>query len=207
MVEALHSLHDYPKAQEAASTARQEIALNGTYLRDVILSEFGSVSPDHLLEATDVNANNESEDAISSPGFFVHNREIMDWALRYNRDKPLIRAGDPEIPLNRSQIRAIAQMLSERVSLVQGVSTIHFRVSIIHMATPILASRYRKDADDHRSDPATQEALQSASPDSDLHIYQRRRGQSGRGTSEGGTTTASYRPGRQSERESSAVLT
>ena len=56
-MEALHSLHDYPKAQEAASTARQEIALNGTYLRDVILSEFGSVSPDHLLEATDVNAN------------------------------------------------------------------------------------------------------------------------------------------------------
>ena len=202
-MEALRSLHDHPKMQDAASTTQQEIALNGTYLRDIILSEFGPFSPDHLLEANDAKP---SDDLISTPGFFVHNDDIMDWAHRYNRDKPLKRAGDPKISLNKSQIRAIAHMLSERISLVQGVSTIHFRVSILHV-TSILASRNWKDADDHRSDPATQEALQSTSPSLGLHIYQRRCGQSSRGTSEGRTTTASYRFGWQSERESSAILT
>ena len=135
MVEALHSLHDDPETQEAASTAHQEIALNGTYLRDIILSNFAPFSPDDLLDAIDVNAKTSDESAVptSSLGFFAGHDEIMDWARRYNRDDPLIQAGDPEILLNKSQIRAIAQMLSERISLVQGVSTLHFRVSILLM--------------------------------------------------------------------------
>lgn len=121
MMEALRSLHDCPKTQDAASTIDQEIGLNGTYLRDIILSAFGSFSMEDLLEG---NAN----ESMSSPGFFVNNEDIMDWAQRYNRDDPLMKAGDPEISLNKSQIRAIAQMLSERVSLVQGVSIIDFRL-------------------------------------------------------------------------------
>ena len=125
MIEALHSLHDDPEMQEVASTPQQEIALNGTYLRDVILSGFDTFSPHDFLEVTDVNARTGDQPAkpVSSPGFFVHHYDLMAWAFRYNRDEPLIKAGDPKILLNPSQIRAIAQMLSERISVVQGVST------------------------------------------------------------------------------------
>jgi len=125
MVEALHSLHDDPEAQDWATTTEQEIALNGTCLRDVILSDFDSFSPHDSREVTDVNARTRDSprNPTSSPGFFVNRYDIMDWALRYNRDRPIKKAGDPEILLNQSQIRAIAQMLSERICVVQGVST------------------------------------------------------------------------------------
>jgi hypothetical protein len=125
MTEALRSLHDDPERQDWESTPRQEIALNGTNLRDVILSGFDSFSPHDFLEVTDVNARTSvyPADPTSSPGFFVHRYDLMDWALRYNRDIPIIKKGDPEILLNKSQIRAIAQMLSERICVVQGVST------------------------------------------------------------------------------------
>ena len=125
MTEALRSLHDDPEAHEWESTAQQEVALNGTYLRDVILSDFDTFSPHDFLEVTDVNARTSGYPAkpISSPGFFVHRYDIMDWAFRYNRDYPIIKPEDPKISLNKSQIRAIAQMLSERICIVQGVST------------------------------------------------------------------------------------
>jgi hypothetical protein len=124
MTEALRSLHDDPAMQEAASTADQEIALNGTFLRDVILSDLGTFSPH---KATGVNAKTSEESAqpMSSRGFFADYDEVMDWAKRYNSDDPVRQAGDPEISLNKSQIQAIAQMLSERISLIQGVSTSH----------------------------------------------------------------------------------
>jgi hypothetical protein len=138
MTEALRSLHDDPEMQEVASTARQEIALNGTYLRDIILSGMTPLSLDDLLQPTDVNAKTTDLSAtplapISSPGFFAAHDEIMAWAHRYNRDNPLIKEGDPEIPLNKSQVRAIAQMLSERISLVQGVSFFRSQFSILLM--------------------------------------------------------------------------
>ena len=125
MIEALRSLHDDPEMQEWATTSRQEIALNGTSLRDVILSGFDKFSPHDLLEPTDVNARTSGhpEEPISTPGFFVHHYDLMAWAHRYNRDSPYKQRGDPEILLNHSQVRAIAHMLSERISVVQGVST------------------------------------------------------------------------------------
>jgi hypothetical protein len=125
MTEALRSLHDDPELHEVASTPRQEVALNGTYLRDVILSGFDTFAPRDFLEVTDVNARTGGEPAnpISSPGFFVHHYDIMDWAMRYNRDKPIVKKGDPKISLNKSQIRVIAHMICERISVVQGVRT------------------------------------------------------------------------------------
>ena len=208
MTEALRSLHDDPEMQDVVSTPRQEIALNGTHLRDVILSGFDAFSPHDFLEVTDVNARTIDQPAkpSSTPGFFVHHYDMMSWAFRYNRDNPLKKAGDPEILLNSSQIRAIAQMLSERISVVQGVSTSLSFSGFHSYATSILASRNRKDADNRRSGPITQEALQSASPDPGLHLYQRRCGQSGRGSCEGWTATTSYLSRWQSERDSSTVL-
>jgi len=125
MAEGLRSLHDDPERQDIDSTAQQEIALNGTYLRDVILSGFDKYSPHDFLEVTDVNARTSgySEEASPSPGFFVHHYDLMDWAIRYNDDKPIKNPGDPKILLNKSQIRAIAQMISHRICVIQGVST------------------------------------------------------------------------------------
>jgi len=134
MVEALRSLRDDPETQEAESTARQEIALNGTYLRDIILSDF---FPKHSLEELCAETRDESADPIFSHGFFADHDDIMDWVRRYSVDKPVIKAGDPGTFLNKSQKRAIAQMLGERVSLIQGVSTSHFRVSI-----PLMPRRF-----------------------------------------------------------------
>lgn len=146
MAEGLRSLHDDPERQDIDSTARQEIALNGTYLRDVILSGFDKFSPRDFLEVTDVNARTSgySEEASPSPGFFVQHHDLMDWAIRYNDDKPIKKPGDPKILLNKSQIRAIAQMISHRICVIQGVSTshpfsgFHFRVSIY--SRPIYSS-------------------------------------------------------------------
>ncbi len=125
MREALRSLHDDPESQDWATTSRQEIALNGTYLRDVILSNFDKFSPHDFLEVTDTNARTSGQPAepMSTPGFFVHHYDLMAWCHRHNTDHPLKKLGDPEIVLNKSQVRAIAQMLSERISVVQGVST------------------------------------------------------------------------------------
>lgn len=135
MIEALRSLHDDPEMQEWATTSRQEIALNGTYLRDVILSDFDKFSPHDFLEVADVNARTSGQPAepMSTPGFFVHHYDLMAWAHRYNRDQPYTMRGDPEILLNKSQIRAIAQMLSERISVVQGVSTVISRFPFLLM--------------------------------------------------------------------------
>ncbi|KAE8259440.1 hypothetical protein A4X13_0g1013 [Tilletia indica] len=46
---------------------------------------------------------------------------IHSWASRYDRDHPLVIDGDPDLDgLNASQVRAVAMMLRNRVSLVQG---------------------------------------------------------------------------------------
>jgi hypothetical protein len=58
-------------------------------------------------------------------GVLARNEMIASWTKRYRADdgRPQVRVeGDPEVPLNPTQMRAIAMMLSERLSLVQGVS-------------------------------------------------------------------------------------
>ena len=52
---------------------------------------------------------------------------IMSWARRYSKEKPIIIEGDPDLgALNSSQLRAVAMMVGERISLIQGVSTSRF---------------------------------------------------------------------------------
>ncbi|KAE8231934.1 hypothetical protein CF326_g3040 [Tilletia indica] len=46
---------------------------------------------------------------------------IHSWARRHDRDHPLVIDGDPDLDgMNASQVRAVAMMLRNRVSLVQG---------------------------------------------------------------------------------------
>ncbi|ORX35702.1 hypothetical protein BD324DRAFT_72477 [Kockovaella imperatae] len=48
------------------------------------------------------------------------NQQIQSWIRRHLRENPVRCEGDPRISLNPSQIRAIAMMLSKKLSLIQG---------------------------------------------------------------------------------------
>ncbi|WVR06847.1 hypothetical protein IAU60_003883 [Kwoniella sp. DSM 27419] len=59
--------------------------------------------------------------ATQTPSILADNQMINSWTKRYRRPGTPIRVeGDPHVLLNESQTRAIAMMLSERLSLVQG---------------------------------------------------------------------------------------
>ena len=58
---------------------------------------------------------------ISCPGVFAEDDTIQSWARRYREIDPVVYEGDPVLPnLNTSQIRAMAVMIGERLSLIQG---------------------------------------------------------------------------------------
>lgn len=83
------------------------------------------VAPPFELKASDVDALTvPSNRASRGPsGVLARNQLIQSWTKRYRSDGEVVKSdGDPQVPLNPSQMRAIAMMLSERLSLVQGVS-------------------------------------------------------------------------------------
>ena len=122
--------------------AKQTI-LNGTTLRDKLLRAFQGdfipydshpssadelqdqavIPPPVLLKPSDVDATAVPPLRIQSEmsGILSQNQLIYSWTRRH-RAAHLPMNGDPEMELNPSQTRAIAMMLSERLSLVQGVS-------------------------------------------------------------------------------------
>ena len=111
----LFNLNPYQHEISPKNTAKAEVSLLGTHLRDVLLRTFS------MSDLT------ESSHSQSSPdnrrcGAFVDDMRIMSWAKRYREKVPLKMIGDPDLDaLNASQTKAIALMLAERVSLVQGV--------------------------------------------------------------------------------------
>lgn len=124
--------------------------LNGTSIRDILLRAFQTdylplsssaeteteteVDTDRILtgipvipeatamKPTDIDATPlPTPHAHSAPrGVLARDQMIQSWTRRYRSSQALEVEGDPIIPLNQSQLRAIAMMLSERVSLVQG---------------------------------------------------------------------------------------
>ena len=84
----------------------------------------GIVAPQHFLKAEDVDAKPTlASSSTELSGGLVRNQMIRSWAMRHRAEGEIVKSdGDPYVPLNPSQLRAIAMMLSERVSLVQGVS-------------------------------------------------------------------------------------
>jgi len=88
----------------------------------------GIVAPAKELHASDVDAvpvPSQGIHSIQASGGLVKNELIRSWTMRYRSEGEVVRSdGDPDIPLNPSQMRAIAMMLSERLSLVQGVSSL-----------------------------------------------------------------------------------
>lgn len=58
----------------------------------------------------------------SSDGAFAGDMRIMSWARRFSRPDPIAVEGDPKlVGLNATQVRAVATMIAQRASLVQGV--------------------------------------------------------------------------------------
>lgn len=110
---AIQDLNFDPEEQEQASTPYSETVLQGTYLRDVLLSSFappGSAEP-------------KAQEHVARSGVFAADQLVHSWARRYRLPgEPVVVEGDPDLGgLNATQRRAVALMLNERVSLVQGV--------------------------------------------------------------------------------------
>lgn len=123
-----------------------QTVLAGTALRDITLRAFqeeyiplasnaaslnadvhGVVPDPTQLKPDDIDATPMAVSTSSNvgEGLLAKNELIQSWAKRYRAEdgrEPVTVEGDPEVGLNPSQMRAIAMMLSERLSLVQGVS-------------------------------------------------------------------------------------
>lgn len=131
--EALHATRKRAKTEQRV--------LMGTGLRDLLLRRFqddvapatnpapgdrSSVSDAVHMKPTDIDATvSPTTYEEGAPSILAQNQLIQSWTRRYltrEGQEPVAVEGDPHIPLNPSQIRAIALMLSERLSLVQGVS-------------------------------------------------------------------------------------
>lgn len=94
---ALDAMLYEPNDVVKAITQQHRFALAGTDIRDVLTGH-----------------------ARHQPGLFWHDARIRSWYERYSRAHPIQLDGDPDLGLNASQMRAVAMMLKERVSLVQG---------------------------------------------------------------------------------------
>jgi hypothetical protein len=131
MVTAISRLsHDVP-AIEQASGDGQEYMLHGTHLRHVLLDSFSPTSesthstplqkPDEVGYVSHETLDHGSRISKDSRGVFKDDMRIMSWAKRYMRPNPVRVEGDPYLPLNASQTRAVATMIGESTSLIQGV--------------------------------------------------------------------------------------
>jgi hypothetical protein len=133
MCTAVAQLHQDPQILERDnSDPGTELVLLGTHLRDVFLRSFSSSEGAHKrksFQAAD-DASYAAHGVLDHPGLtgveqggvFKDDLRIQSWARRYSRVEPIRVEGDPELNgLNATQIRAIAMMVGERISLIHGV--------------------------------------------------------------------------------------
>lgn len=108
------------KPLPARKIASTEPVLLGTALRDIIVGPLGKTAA----------AQAKPED---QGGMFGDDMLIMSWCRRHLRKGTafLPAEGDPDVKLNESQKRAIALMLSRRLSLIQGVSQVPSRAGYL----------------------------------------------------------------------------
>ena len=137
----------------------------GTHLRNVLLRSLFPQSksfheplqaPDDVEYVPRETLEHRSREQHDHSGVFQDDTRIHSWAQRYARHDPIQIDGDPPLlGLNPTQIRAIAMMLGERISFVQGVS---LSWATCHLICPpsVLASWNRKDKNYHRSNQASQ---------------------------------------------------
>lgn len=131
MRKAIEKLQHDPAIQDKALASNSVAILQGTYLRDILLRTYNKSSPNELATTHELSESNiadtespslASRQPESRPGIFKDNQLIHSWTQRYSKLNPVIIEGDPEFPhLNVTQVRALACMLGEQFSLIQGV--------------------------------------------------------------------------------------
>jgi len=144
---AISYLQDDPaQAESVDAGGSSETVLQGTYLRDILLRSFpsnpvatspmdtmylaedgevGTTAASEFMESKHVQEPQENKPNFS--GVFKEDCLIQSWAERYSKANPVIVEGDPPLTgLNSSQIRAMATMIGNKVSLVQGVRKSHY---------------------------------------------------------------------------------
>jgi len=127
----LHFNHD-PAVLETSQTPDRQFVMQGTHLRDVFLRSFSPAStslhqplqaPDEVEYVSHETLEHQSRDEHEHSGAFKDDMRIQSWARRYALPNPIEMDGDPVLDgLNPTQIRAVAMMIGEPISLVQGVS-------------------------------------------------------------------------------------
>jgi hypothetical protein len=136
MRNAIAHLHQDPQQQEEAGVLTdRQLIFQGTHLRDVLLRTFDPSADPHAhiaLQAADEVAylpyealehRGKLASGLSDMGAFKHDVRIQSWARRYAEIEPVVVEGDPVLEgLNSTQRRAMALMIGQRISLVQGVS-------------------------------------------------------------------------------------
>ena len=124
----------------------REVMQRGTFLRDILLRSYApkestedrdkefspdkDTSPEIEIVATQDELADTSQESLLPPldGLFKQDARIQSWAKRYSEPDPLVIEGDPVLQgLNETQVRAIAMMLNNRLTLVQGVSAPHHK--------------------------------------------------------------------------------
>jgi len=130
MRKAIHFFNNDPAVQELKDTPDSQYILQGTYLRDILLRSFSPATPSahSSLQEPDEKCY-PSRQTLEHPsrvgdheGIFKEDARIMSWARRYREMDPIRIDGDPVLSgLNATQTRAIAMMIGERISLLQGV--------------------------------------------------------------------------------------
>lgn len=101
---------------------------------------------------------------------FADDVRIRSWYERYLRSSPLILDSDPDLGLNASQLKAVATMLSSRLSLIQGppgtgkthtlVSTLKLLKHHFAVPHPILLSAHTNVAVDNLVEAALHAGLE-----------------------------------------------
>jgi hypothetical protein len=149
--------HDPQQLEAAAMSSDRELILQGTHLRDILLrtsepdngNSLGNertmkTETETALVADEDAVSDEQSSAIETDGAFKDDQRIHSWARRYSQVNPLVVAGDPVLDgLNDTQVRAMALMIGQRVSLVQGVGVFVTLFVFSHVVIRSLLGRAR----------------------------------------------------------------
>ena len=119
---AISQLESDPvETMKIVPSGASQIILEGSELRDVILRSFMPGANSESKGREDAGAV-PADSKFAFDGAFKDDQRIMSWARRYSQPNPIVLDGDPSLDgLNVSQKKAMAMMIGQRFSLIQGV--------------------------------------------------------------------------------------
>jgi hypothetical protein len=83
----------------------------------------------------------QEEERRKNAGVFADDQRIQSWVRRYSMSPPMVMEGDMALPgMNESQVKAMACMIGNRVSLVQGVRMSNLSPWEVNSYGPFIAS-------------------------------------------------------------------